>query len=336
MKVSLNWLKQYVDIPKSISAEELALKLTMSTVEVEEIIDQKKNYENMVVGEVINVVPHPNADKLKLAKVDVGGKKVEIVCGGVNLVEGMKVAMALHELGVPVQYYEGMGDRKELAELGIKRIEKLEDAFAGDIVSVHLAVIPGKNAIGIELPNAKRETVFLRELLSTKHYEDGRLGLPLALGVPPMLLGIPGDNTYSNYGEAQRAFWRGTVLPLVHRMTRALSAWLAPAYGGAVELRADLDQVDGLSTEREALWARIERASFLTLDEKRAAVGYGPAPREEAAPEPSDEAAPSFGGKAGSFRGPDDSPAGSRPLAHFVKYNPDEPCVSAGNSDGGQ
>jgi len=160
--------------------------------------------------------------------------------------------------------------------------------------------------------------------------------IALALGVPPMLLGIPGDNTYSNYGEAQRAFWRGTVLPLVHRMTRALSAWLAPAYGGAVELRADLDQVDGLSTEREALWARIERASFLTLDEKRAAVGYGPAPREEAAPEPSDEAAPSFGGKAGSFRGPDDSPAGSRPLAHFVKYNPDEPCVSAGNSDGGQ
>ena len=96
--------------------------------------------------------------------------------------------------------------------------------------------------------------------------------IALALGVPPMLLGIPGDNTYSNYSEAQRAFWRGTVLPLVNRMTRAFSAWLAPAYGGGVELRPDLDQVDGLSSEREALWARIERASFLTLDEKRAAV----------------------------------------------------------------
>jgi HK97 family phage portal protein len=144
--------------------------------------------------------------------------------------------------------------------------------------------------------------------------------IALALGVPPMLLGIPGDNTYSNYGEAQRAFWRGTVLPLVHRMTRAVSAWLAPAYGGAVKLRADLDQVDGLSAEREALWARIERASFLTLDEKRAAVGYGPTPREEVAPEPSGDAAPSFGGE----------------VVPFVKYSPDQPRVSAGNSDGGQ
>jgi len=99
--------------------------------------------------------------------------------------------------------------------------------------------------------------------------------IALALGVPPMLLGIPGDNTYSNYGEAQRAFWRGTVLPLVHRMAKAFSMWLAPAYGGRVSLRPDLDQVEGLSAEREALWARIERSSFLTLDEKRAAVGYG-------------------------------------------------------------
>ena len=52
--------------------------------------------------------------------------------------------------------------------------------------------------------------------------------IALALGVPPMLLGIPGDNTYSNYQEAQRAFWRQTVLPLVNRMCRAFSLWLAP------------------------------------------------------------------------------------------------------------
>ncbi len=100
--------------------------------------------------------------------------------------------------------------------------------------------------------------------------------IALALGVPPMLLGIPGDNTYANYSEAQRAFWRQTVLPLVQRMAKAFSAWLAPAYGGSIELRPDLDQVEGLSAEREALWARINAATFLTEDEKRAAVGYGP------------------------------------------------------------
>jgi len=102
--------------------------------------------------------------------------------------------------------------------------------------------------------------------------------IALALGVPPMLLGIPGDNTYSNYQEANRTFWRQTVLPIVNRTAKALSGWLAPAFGGALELKPDLDQIDALSAEREALWARLERASFLTQDEKRAAVGYGAVP----------------------------------------------------------
>jgi phage portal protein BeeE len=71
-----------------------------------------------------------------------------------------------------------------------------------------------------------------------------------------MLLGIPGDNTYANYAEANRTFWRQTVLPLVTRTAKAFSAWLAPAFGGdgKLELRPDLDAVEALSTEREALW----------------------------------------------------------------------------------
>ncbi|MFO1169351.1 MAG: phage portal protein [Hyphomicrobiaceae bacterium] len=99
--------------------------------------------------------------------------------------------------------------------------------------------------------------------------------IALALGVPPMLLGIPGDNTYSNFQEANRMLWRQTVLPLVQRTAKALSAWLSPVYGGALELKPDLDQIEALSVEREALWSRVETASFLTVDEKRAAVGYG-------------------------------------------------------------
>ena len=95
------------------------------------------------------------------------------------------------------------------------------------------------------------------------------------------------DSTYSNYQEANRAFWRQVlrqranknVLPLVQRTARALALWLAPAYGGELRLAPDLDAVEALSPEREALWARLERASFLTDDEKRAAVGYGPKPQ---------------------------------------------------------
>jgi len=96
--------------------------------------------------------------------------------------------------------------------------------------------------------------------------------IALALGVPPMLLGIPGDNTYSNYQEANRVFWRQTVLPLVARTLQSLTAWLAPAFG-AVELNLSMDRVDALSGERAALWDMLQRADFLTVDEKRAAAG---------------------------------------------------------------
>lgn len=97
--------------------------------------------------------------------------------------------------------------------------------------------------------------------------------IALALGVPPMLLGIPGDNTYSNYREANLAFWRMTVLPLVQRVSGALGLWLGGALGEEVSLSPNLDRVSALSAERDALWARLEAASFATEDEKRALAG---------------------------------------------------------------
>ena len=100
--------------------------------------------------------------------------------------------------------------------------------------------------------------------------------IALALGVPPMLMGIPGDNTYSNYAEANRSFWRQTVLPLVGRTARMMSHWLAGRYERKLRLWYDADGVAALSTEREALWNRIGAADFLSDDEKREAVGYGP------------------------------------------------------------
>jgi HK97 family phage portal protein len=100
--------------------------------------------------------------------------------------------------------------------------------------------------------------------------------IALAFGVPPMILGIPGDNTYSNYQEANRAFYRMTVLPLVGRTATELSAFLGVRFGDGLRLSYDADQVDGLAAEREALWARLDAADFLTDDEKREAVGYAP------------------------------------------------------------
>ncbi len=98
--------------------------------------------------------------------------------------------------------------------------------------------------------------------------------IALAFGVPPMLLGIPGDNTYATYKEANLAFWRLTVLPLVHKLADALSVWLSGRFDG-VSIKPDVDHVPAFAAEREALWARLEAASFLTGDEKRKLAGVG-------------------------------------------------------------
>jgi HK97 family phage portal protein len=97
--------------------------------------------------------------------------------------------------------------------------------------------------------------------------------IAIAFGVPPMLLGIPGDATYANYQEANRAFFRLTVLPLVGKVTAALSHWLGQWSGEVAELRADLDQVPALAVERDQQWARVGAADFLTPAEKRAILG---------------------------------------------------------------
>ncbi|MCH9806594.1 MAG: phage portal protein [Alphaproteobacteria bacterium] len=149
--------------------------------------------------------------------------------------------------------------------------------------------------------------------------------IALALGVPPMLLGIPGDNTYSNYQEANRSFLRQTVLPLVNRSAKALSRWLSPAYGNApLELRPDIDAIEALSGEREALWARLEGVSFLTRDEKRIAAGYEALGEELANP----ILAPRERDTPPGILVPDDDESKG--------FEPDQPRVPAGDEDGGQ
>ncbi|MEL7428751.1 MAG: phage portal protein [Pseudomonadota bacterium] len=100
--------------------------------------------------------------------------------------------------------------------------------------------------------------------------------IALAFGVPPMLLGIPGDNTYSNYQEANRAFWTQTVLPLAHKTTADLGHWLAETGDRGITLRIDTETVPALAQDREAYWNRIGNASFLTDNEKREALGFAP------------------------------------------------------------
>ena len=112
------------------------------------------------------------------------------------------------------------------------------------------------------------------DFLDAKH--NAAREIALCFGVPPMLLGIPGDATYANYQEANRAFFRSTVLPLISRIGCALSQWLSPVYGRNLRLAVDADRIDALASDRAALWKRVSEAPFLTLNEKRIATGYTP------------------------------------------------------------
>lgn len=98
--------------------------------------------------------------------------------------------------------------------------------------------------------------------------------IALAFGVPPPLLGIPGDSTYANFKEANSAFWRHAVVPLTERLARALTGWLGAQFPD-VRIGCDLDAVPALAPEREALWARLEAATFLTPQERRRMAGLG-------------------------------------------------------------
>ncbi|MDZ4308806.1 phage portal protein [Allopontixanthobacter sp.] len=99
--------------------------------------------------------------------------------------------------------------------------------------------------------------------------------IALAFGVPPMLLGLPGDNTYANYREANRALWRLTLLPLAGKILSGISQGLGPWFGGA-PLSVDLDQISALSEDRERLWSQVSGATFLSDSEKRSLLGLKP------------------------------------------------------------
>ena len=110
---------------------------------------------------------------------------------------------------------------------------------------------------------------------SSARHEAAR-EIALAFGVPPMLLGIPGDNTYSNFKEANQAFWRQTIIPLTRKTANSLQGWLRPWFGDDLNLCVDLDAVPALAEAQTQLWARVAGADFLSDDEKRAMVGLEP------------------------------------------------------------
>jgi HK97 family phage portal protein len=164
--------------------------------------------------------------------------------------------------------YNG-GDSGGLTEEQFDRLKKeLESSYQGALNAGRPLVLEG----GLDW---KPLSLTPRDMQHIELKHVAARDIALAFGVPPMLLGIPGDNTFSNYAEANRTFWRQTVLPLVARTAAALSHWLNPAWGSGIALGYDADRIEALSSERQALWSRLAEANYLTVNEKRLAVGYG-------------------------------------------------------------
>ena len=103
--------------------------------------------------------------------------------------------------------------------------------------------------------------------------EGAARDIALAFGVPPVLVGLPGDATYANAREAGRALYRQTILPMAGRILGGLSAMLGD-WMGKVELAVDTDQISELAEDRAKLWEQVGAAGFLSDAEKRQMLGF--------------------------------------------------------------
>ena len=133
MKLSLNWIKDYVKIPEDMDLSRLAYDLTMSTVEVEGVHDLGKQFENIIIGIIREVLPHPNADKLRVCRVDIGEEVKEIVCGGSNLYEGERVVVACP--GAMVRWH-GEGEPVEIKNTKLRGVASFGMICASDEVGL--------------------------------------------------------------------------------------------------------------------------------------------------------------------------------------------------------
>ncbi len=161
------------------------------------------------------------------------------------------------------------GDGSNLSSEQFSRLrQELELQFAGSgNAGRPLLLEGGLKWQALSLSPADMDFIALKEAAARD--------IALAFGVPPALLGLPGDNTYANLREAGRALHRQTVLPLAQRILDGLAAGISD-WIGKVKLAIDVDRVTELAEDRERLWKQVEAASFLSRAEKRELLGYPP------------------------------------------------------------
>jgi HK97 family phage portal protein len=209
---------------------------------------------------------HPADDWLGLSPMEAAAFSIDIHNAGGAWNKAL-IDNAARPSGALV--FTGAGGADRLSEEQFQRLkQELEDMHVGAANAGRPMLLEG----GLEW---RPMSLSPADMDFTEARHSAARDIALAFGVPPMLLGIPGDNTYSNYREANLAFWRQTALPLAMKAARGIEAWIGDrwAEAGPAAVSVDLENVPALTIEREALWARIGGADFLSEHEKRRLAG---------------------------------------------------------------
>ncbi len=182
MLVPIDWLKEYVDI--ELSTADLAHRLTASGSSVERIIQVGQNLDDLIVGLVEEVNPHPNADRLRLAKVNIGPEIVEVVCGATNLKAGQHIVYAKEGAHIPINMHDDHRQPFTLKKATIRGVES-----NGMICSVAemglgedhegILVLPESTKVGQKITTALNypQTVFDIEITTNRSDELSLLGI---------------------------------------------------------------------------------------------------------------------------------------------------------------
>ncbi len=252
MYLSLDWLKDFVDIPRSITPEELGLRLTMHTVEVDSVEKQAEKFDKIVVGEILEIKKHPNADKLQLAKVNIKTEELEIVCGAPNIKPGQKVPVALVGAKLP----NGMEIKPALIR-GVKSVGMLcaEDEIGlGDDHS-GILILGEKAQVGQNLSEylGIKDVVFEVDNKSITHRPD----LWSHYGMAREIAAFLGTKMTANFGKisAKDIKIDSTDLKLD---IKVIDSKLCPRYMGII--------MDGIKIEASPKW----------LQQRLVAVGVRP------------------------------------------------------------
>lgn len=210
---------------------------------------------------------HPLDDLYGLSPIEAAARAVDIHNAGGGWTKSL-LDNAARPSGALV--YKGPDGAPGLSDEQFQRLKReLEDAYQGAANAGRPMVLEGGlDWRAMSYTPADMDFTQLRNAAARE--------IALAFGVPPMLMAIPGDNTYSNFREANLALWRQTILPLVARTAEALTRWLAPRFGENLRIGYDADAAEALALERESVWDRLTGANFLTLNERRQAAGFSP------------------------------------------------------------